>query len=69
VHNSNYLNDVKSTVASRSKILQNNSKPAEKRKRMAGNIGRRIAADLRQKRRKIGRKKYFMKNMLFCMKC
>jgi hypothetical protein len=38
------------TVASRPKILENNSKPAKKRKRMAGKIGGRSAADLGQKR-------------------
>jgi hypothetical protein len=45
-----------STVASRPKILQNNSKPAEKRKCLVGKIGGRTAAVFEQKRPKTGRK-------------
>jgi hypothetical protein len=40
------------TVASRPKILQNNSKPAEKRKKLAGKIGGHTAAVFGQKRPK-----------------
>jgi hypothetical protein len=54
---------------SRPIILQNNSKPAEKRKRMAGKIGGRTTADFGYKRPKTGQTKYWMKNMSFYMEC
>jgi hypothetical protein len=47
------------TVASRPKILQNISKPAEKRKRLAGKIGGRTAAFFWQKRQKTGQKIFY----------
>jgi hypothetical protein len=43
------------TVASWPKILQNNTKPAEKRRWLAGKNGGRTAAVFEQKRPKTGR--------------
>jgi hypothetical protein len=50
-----------STVASRPKILQNNSKPALERSDWPGEFGGRTATVFGQKRQKTGRNKYFLK--------
>jgi hypothetical protein len=53
------------TVASRPKILQNNSKPAEKRRWLAGKICGRTAAVFGQKRPKTGQIIFGMKTRFY----
>jgi hypothetical protein len=53
------------TVASRPKILQNNSKPAAEKSDWPGEFGGRTAAVFGQKRQKTGRKKYLLKKPNF----
>jgi hypothetical protein len=53
------------TVASLSKIQHNHSKPAVKRKRLAGKISGRTAADFGQKRPKTDRQNKVYKHVFF----
>jgi hypothetical protein len=55
------LPGLSSTVASRPKILQNNSKPAVEKSDWLEEFSSRTAAVLGQKRQKTGRKKYLLK--------
>jgi hypothetical protein len=66
---------MESTVASRPKILQNNSKPAPEKNSWPRKIGGRTATVFCQKRPKTGRKKIFdekhvftLANLSFCDK-
>jgi uncharacterized protein YnzC (UPF0291/DUF896 family) len=56
------------TVASRQKILQNNSISAQKRNWLAGKNGGRTAGNFEQKRQKTGRKQYLKNIMWFLIK-
>jgi hypothetical protein len=55
------------TVASRPKILQNNSKPAPEKNCWPRKNGGRTAAVFDQKRPKTDRKKYLMNKHVFCL--